>query len=161
MAARTITLPADNAALVSSVVRNQLQLIETEVAAASSIDPGHLHTADGLQTTGTPSSSTFLNGAFEWEVPTAQPVGASEGVNYAVSGTINGSNVTFTIPVEVSGDFELFLARQPQAPTIAGSSWTADYSYVVGVGVTTISYLVAPDASLSGQPHWAFIVIPS
>lgn len=76
---------------------------------------------------------------------------ASVGTNYDVSGTIDGMNDTFTIPVAVSGDFTLFLARQPQAPTV-------DYSYVVGASTTTITYVVPPDASLSSEPHWAFVV---
>lgn len=73
------------------------------------------------------------------------------GTNYTVSGTINGSNVTFTIPVSVKSDFSLFLARQPQAPT-------TDYIYVAGVSTTTITMTYAPDASFSGQPFWAFVI---
>lgn len=69
MAARTITLPANNSALDSSVVRNQLQLIENEVASASSVDPGHLHTPAGVSATGTPGATTFWRGDNTWSVP--------------------------------------------------------------------------------------------
>lgn len=79
--------------------------------------------------------------------------GGSGGVGtyYTVSGALNGSNVTFTIPVAVTSDFLLFLARQPQA-------LTTDFTYSVGGGVTTITYTYAPDASFSGQPHQAFVI---
>ena len=73
------------------------------------------------------------------------------GTNYAVSGVIDGANVTFTIATAVTSDFSLFLARQPQAPT-------TDYTYVAGGGTTTITMTYAPDASLSGQPFWAFVI---
>lgn len=74
--------------------------------------------------------------------------GGGMGTNYSVLGTIDGSNVTFTIPVAVESDFTLYLARQPQAPI-------TDYSYVAGVGTTTITMTSAPDISLAGQPFWA------
>lgn len=81
------------------------------------------------------------------------------GKNYVVTGNIDGANQDFTIPIEVNTDFTLYLADQPQAPTIAGAAWTAAYTYTVntGMGTTTIHYLVAPDASLSGYPHWVYI----
>lgn len=77
--------------------------------------------------------------------------GGGTGTNYTVSGAIDGSNVTFTIPVAVTSDFSLFLARQPQAPT-------TDYTYVAGASTTTITMTYAPDASLSGQPFWALVI---
>lgn len=63
-----------------------------------------------------------------------------------VQGTINGSNRTFTIsPVPFdSNSVQLRLARQPQEEGI-------DYTILGG----TITYITAPDASLSGQPHVA------
>lgn len=73
------------------------------------------------------------------------------GTWYDVSGTINSSNVTFTIPVAVTSDFLVFLARQPQMKT-------EDFTYVAGVGTTTITYVTAPDAALSGFPHKAFVI---
>lgn len=67
--------------------------------------------------------------------------------NYVnVSGTINGSNVTFTIsptPFDANS-LQLSLARQPQIQGI-------DYT----ISGATITYVIAPDASLSGQPHKA------
>jgi hypothetical protein len=63
-----------------------------------------------------------------------------------VSGTINGSNVTFTIsptPFDANS-IQLYLARQPQIQGI-------DYTISGG----TITYVVPPDGSLSGQPHVA------
>lgn len=77
--------------------------------------------------------------------------GGGVGTYYTVSGTIDGANVTFTIAVQVTSDFLLFLARQPQM-------LTTDFTYVAGVGTTTITYVVAPDASLNGQPHVAYVV---
>jgi hypothetical protein len=63
-----------------------------------------------------------------------------------VSGTINGSNVTFTIsptPFD-SNSVQLSLGRQPQIQGI-------DYTISGG----TITYIIPPDASLSGAPHVA------
>ena len=77
--------------------------------------------------------------------------GGGTGTYYTVSGTIDSSNVTFTIPVAVKSDFLLFLARQPQA-------LTTDFTYSVGATTTTITYTYAPDASFSGQPHQAYVV---
>lgn len=73
------------------------------------------------------------------------------GTYYNVSGTIDGTNVTFTIPVAVASNFLLFLARQPQA-------FTTDFTYVAGGGITTITMTYAPDASFSGQPFQAFVI---
>ncbi len=77
--------------------------------------------------------------------------GGGQGTWYTVSGTINGINTIFTIAVEVGSDFLLFLARQPQM-------FTTDFSYVAAAGSTTITYVVAPDVSLSGEPHKAFVI---
>ncbi|SRR5579885_2484752 len=63
-----------------------------------------------------------------------------------VSGTINGSNATFTIsptPFDPNS-LQLYLARQPQIQGI-------DYTISGG----TITYVIPPDGSLSGQPHTA------
>ncbi len=73
--------------------------------------------------------------------------GGGTGTWYPVSGTIDGSNVTFTIGVSPGSDILLFLARQPQMPT-------TDFT----LSGSTITYAVAPDASLSGQPHYAFVI---
>lgn len=77
--------------------------------------------------------------------------GGGTGTYYTVSGAIDGSNVTFTIAVAVGSNFLLFLARQPQM-------LTTDFTYSVGASTTTITYVVAPDASLNGQPHVAYVV---
>ncbi len=69
------------------------------------------------------------------------------GTWYTVTGTIDGSNTTFTIPVSPASDILLFLARQPQMKT-------TDFT----LSGTTITYVSAPDASLSGQPHMAFVI---
>lgn len=66
---------------------------------------------------------------------------------YDVTGTIDGSNVTFTIAVSPGSGIILYLARQPQMDTL-------DYS----VSGSTITYTYAPDASLSGQPHKAGVI---
>ena len=82
--------------------------------------------------------------------------GGGTGTWWKVNGTIDGNNVTFTIATAVNSDFFLVLARQPQAQTVGADTW--DYSYSVGGGTTTITYTTAPDASLSGQPHQAFVI---
>jgi hypothetical protein len=64
----------------------------------------------------------------------------------SVSGAINGSNATFTVtptPFDANS-LNLQLARQPQVQGI---------DYTVSGG--TITYIVPPDGSLSGQPHIA------
>lgn len=73
------------------------------------------------------------------------------GTYYTVSGTIDGSNVTFTIATAVMSDPLLFLARQPQM-------LNTDFTYVAGGGITTFTYVVPPDASLNGQPHVAYVI---
>lgn len=82
--------------------------------------------------------------------------GGGTGTWYDVTGTINSSNVTFTIPVKVKSDFLLVLGRQPQA--LSTGSNTYDYTYSAGATTTTITYTTAPDTSLSGQPHQAFVI---
>lgn len=69
------------------------------------------------------------------------------GTWYDVTGTINGSNVTFTIPVSPTSDILLFLNRQPQMET-------TDFT----LSGSTVTYTAAPDASLSGTPHKAFVI---
>lgn len=63
--------------------------------------------------------------------------------NDTVSGTINGSNTSFTVPHTVVGAIALFLANSMYQNGV-------DYSF----SGTTITYVTAPDASLAGQPHW-------
>lgn len=82
--------------------------------------------------------------------------GGGTGTWWKVSGTIDGSNATFTIATAVASDFELYLNRQLQAKTVGADTW--DYSYVAAAGATTITYVSPPDASLSGTPHQAFII---
>ena len=78
------------------------------------------------------------------------------GTWWAVTGTINGINVTFSIATAAGSDFVLMLARQPQMQDVGATQW--DYSYTTGGGATTITYHTAPDGSLSGQPHLAFVI---
>lgn len=66
---------------------------------------------------------------------------------YDVTGTIDGNNTTFTIPVSPASGIILYLARQPQMDTL-------DYS----VSGSTITYTYAPDASFSGGPHKAGVI---
>jgi hypothetical protein len=66
-------------------------------------------------------------------------------VEASPTGTIDGSNKNFTLPsTPISGSLLLMLGRQPQVLsvdfTLAGS---------------TISYVTAPDTSLSSEPHIA------
>lgn len=60
-----------------------------------------------------------------------------------VSGTINGSNKAFTVPNSISQALILFLAGMPYQPTI-------DFT----TSGTTITFVTAPDSSLSGQPFY-------
>lgn len=72
--------------------------------------------------------------------------GTSSSVTFysdAVSGTINGSNVTFTVPNTITTALALYLANSVYQPT-------TDFT----TSGTTITMVVAPDASLSGQPFW-------
>jgi len=104
--------------------------------------------------TSSADDATIINAAFDpvtRRLLVDAAAGGGTGTWYDVSGTIDGSNVTFTIPVAVGSDFLLFLARQPQMGT-------TDFTYVAGVGTTTITYVTAPDASLSGFPHKAFVI---
>jgi hypothetical protein len=63
-----------------------------------------------------------------------------------VSGTIDGSNKTFTVSIAPfdPNSIDLKLDRQPQEQG-------TDYTF----SGTTITYIVAPDASLAGTPHTA------
>lgn len=63
--------------------------------------------------------------------------------NDTVSGTIDGSNTTFTVSHTITGAITLFLANSMYQNGV-------DYTF----SGTTITYTTAPDASLSGQPHW-------
>lgn len=87
-----------------------------------------------------------------------QSSGGSGGTGtwYNVTGTIDGSNKTFTIPVAVTSDFLLVLANQTQQQNVGVSTY--DYSYVAGVSTTTITYTVAPPGVLSGSAHTALVI---
>lgn len=82
--------------------------------------------------------------------------GGGTGTWWKVNGTIDGMNSTFTVATGAMSDFLLVLARQPQMQNVGANTW--DYSYSVAGGTTTIVYTVAPDISLVGQPHIAFII---
>lgn len=82
--------------------------------------------------------------------------GGGTGTWWKVNGTIDGVNNIFTIATAVGSDFVLHLNRQIQAQTVGVDTW--DYSYSVGGGTTTITYVSAPDASLNGTPHQAFVI---
>lgn len=64
--------------------------------------------------------------------------------NDTVSGTINGTNKIFTVPNNITSAITLFLANSSYQNTV-------DYTVT---GIKQITYTTAPDASLSGQPHW-------
>lgn len=63
--------------------------------------------------------------------------------NDTVSGTIDGVNKTFTVTHTIVGAITLFLSNSMYQNIV-------DYTFTG----TTITYVTAPDASLSGQPHW-------
>jgi hypothetical protein len=64
--------------------------------------------------------------------------------NDTVTGTINGSNTVFTVANTITGAISLYLANSIYQNTV-------DYTVT---GVKQITYTVAPDASLAGQPHF-------
>lgn len=64
--------------------------------------------------------------------------------NDTVSGTINSSNRVFTVPNTITGAIVLFLANSSYQNTV-------DYTVT---GPKQITYTIAPDSSLTGQPHW-------
>lgn len=64
--------------------------------------------------------------------------------NDTVTGTINSSNRVFTVPNTITGAIVLFLANSSYQNTV-------DYTVT---GAKQITYTVAPDNSLAGQPHW-------
>lgn len=77
------------------------------------------------------------------DIDTALPIIA----HATVSGTCNGSNVTFTLSATPAhGVVMLVLNGQVQAPT-------TDYS----VSGDTITYVTAPASDLNGLPHYAVI----
>jgi len=73
------------------------------------------------------------------------------GTQYDVSGACNGVNVTFTIPVAVGSDFLLWFERQSQFKT-------DDYTYVAGVGITTITYVAGHQPFDGATLHRAYVV---
>lgn len=109
---------------------------------------------------GTASSdnATIINSSFNSSNRRllVQATTGGTGTWWKVTGAIDGVNKTFTIATAVGSDFLLVLARQPQAQTVGADTY--DYSYSAGASTTTITYVTAPDASLSGLPHQAFVV---
>lgn len=155
MAARTITQPASNSALSSSVVRNQLQLIENEVADPSSIDPGHLHTPAGTSGTGSHSSVTFWRGDNTWSAPFTLTTTGSSGAASFSAGTLNIPNYSTgtTSPLTTKGDLYTFTTVNARLGVgsdgqvlIADSAQTAGIKWgsVTGTGtVTSVSVVTA------------------
>lgn len=60
-----------------------------------------------------------------------------------VAGTIDGVNQTFTVSTNINTAFSLYLANSVYQPVV-------DFT----TSGTTITMVVAPDSSLSGQPFW-------
>jgi hypothetical protein len=77
--------------------------------------------------------------------------GGGTGTQYNVSGTCDGSNVTFTIPVAVGSDFLLWFERQQQFKT-------EDYTYVAAAGITTITYVAGHQPFNGATLHRAYVV---
>lgn len=71
------------------------------------------------------------------------PGGAGIIYTDTVSGTINGSNKVFTVANTISTAMALHLGNSVYQPTV-------DFT----VSGTNITFITAPDASLSGQPFW-------
>lgn len=61
-----------------------------------------------------------------------------------VSGTIDGANTVFTVANNINTAFSLFLANSVYQPGV-------DFTVT---GVKQITFVTAPDSSLSGQPFW-------
>jgi hypothetical protein len=77
--------------------------------------------------------------------------GGGTGTWYDVAGTIDGSNVTFTIATEAMSDFLLFFERQPQMET-------DDFTYVAAAGSTTITYVAGHQPFNGATLHKAFVI---
>lgn len=109
--------------------------------------------------TSSADNATIINSSFNpatRRLLVSSASGGGTGTWWKVTGTIDSVNTTFTIATAVMSDFLLVLNRQPQAQDVGADTW--DYSYVAGAGITTITYHIAPDASLSGTPHQAFVI---
>lgn len=111
------------------------------------------HDQDHIAVLAAVSSADGKTIVLPWADPNSHAIlttttgGGGTGTWYAVSGTIDGANKTFTIPVVPTSDFVLVLVNQTQMQGI-------DYTYV-GNTITTTS---APDASLSGLGFMAFVI---
>lgn len=114
--------------------------------AGSPYQPGVDFTVSGTTITFTTAPSASLAGQPFWIAY------ATSGSFFAdtVSGTINGSNMTFTVPNTITTAETLFLAGTPYQPII-------DFTYS-GTTITFVSVASggpgAPSASLAGQPFW-------
>lgn len=107
MTARTITLPADNSALVSSVVRNQLQLLEDEIAA---IVPGtgtvtNVSSADANATVATQTTTPVITVVSAPKLQTARTIGGTsfDGTANIAIGALNSTNVGATTSAQLAG----------------------------------------------------------
>lgn len=72
---------------------------------------------------------------------------ASGGVAFypdTLSGTVDGANKVFTVPNTIASAMVLFLSGTPYQPVV-------DFAVT---GAKEITFVVAPDASLSGLPFW-------
>jgi len=101
--------------------------------------PGVDFTATGTTINFTTAPDASLSGEPFWILY------STSGTFYedTVSGIINGSNMTFTVPNSIANAYTLFLAGISYQPGV-------DFT----TSGTTITMTTAPDASLSGQPFW-------
>lgn len=90
-----------------------------------------------LSATGTPSSATFLRGDNTWGTPVGTLTASNFIFNEVPSGTINGSNVTFTLAnTPTSGTVQIYKNGLRQ-------TLTADYT----ISGSTITFSTAPSST--------------
>lgn len=85
----------------------------------------------------------LLNQIATTRINTSQTSSATTFYTDTVTGTIDGVNQTFTVTNTITSALALYLANSIYRPSV-------DFT----TSGTTITMVVAPDSSLSGEPFW-------